>query len=123
MKKGTKEYIDAINAERDRANMAWRYAIGGTSAAMFFGILSAVKVYAENNSKLLALHNDLIRKGERDRAETTSQMATKAEVEPLKAFVEGERRTNANSGQTRTWVIAAVAIVASVVASLFSKLM
>lgn len=94
-----KSYIEAVNAEMRRTDNMRAIAIVGTFGALVFGIQQAVKVYSATANQLLSLHNDLIRKGERDHAEVKRDMATKAEVEPLKSFVDNERGGSTASGK------------------------
>lgn len=109
-----KDHYDAVNSERRYADTMRSLAIIGTLGALILSIQQAAKVYAATASQLLSLHNDLIRKGERDTAETKREMATKAEVEPLKAFVDGERQSSVTTGKLITYLLS-VAVIAVMV--------
>jgi hypothetical protein len=81
-------YVDALLAERARTDNSRLIGMAATSAAMFFGVLTAVSVYAGTSTERSNLHNDLIRKGEREAAEIRQSLATKAEVGSLTIQVE-----------------------------------
>ena len=102
-----KSYIDAVNAEQRRTGNMRALAIVGTFGALVLGIQQAVKIQATTADKLLSLHNDLIRKSERATAEIKAEMATKAEVEPIRAFVDNER--GSSTASAKFW--AAIVIV------------
>lgn len=115
-----KSYIDAINAERARSDNARLLGVLGTGAAMFFGILTSISVYAETQGKLLSLHNDLIRKGERDAAELRATMATKDEVAPVKDYVSRETGSATTTGKMITYLFATATLAAGVGAAVMN---
>lgn len=105
-----KAYVDATNAEQRRADNWRSLAILGTLGALIFSIQQAVKVYAASNSNLFSLHNDLIRKGERERAEQSLTFATKEEVAPLKVAHDRQVGSSMTSGKFFGYLIVAVTL-------------
>jgi hypothetical protein len=89
--------------------------VGAAGLVFGFGALvlasaQATKVFAATANQLLGLHNDLIRKGEREHAATKAEMATKAEVEPIKDFVAAERSRSITTGKFVAGIAATAAI-------------
>ena len=103
------QYIDVV----DRKNERYIDAIDSKNQTALKAALSseqlARSVALAEIKGTMAFHNDLIRKGERDRAETTGAMVTKVEFRPVADFVERERGAGVTSG--KFW--AALAFVAT----------
>lgn len=109
MDRDTRSYVDETGRLRDRATLFGFAAIIGTFGALVVSTQQAVKVYASTADKLLSLHNDLIRKGEREHAAVIRDMATKAEIEPLRADMERRQGSTMTTGR----VVTALGIVAT----------
>lgn len=102
-------YVDIIDRKNDR----YLDAVDSKNQAALKAALAAEQLarsvaLAEIKGAMNS-HNDLIRKGERERAETTAKMVTQMEFRPVADFVEGERGGRITSG--KFW--AALAFVAT----------